>query len=64
MKNLEKFGVQELGTQEMIEIDGGSKVGDALRWIGSKLRQAWRWTKEKVRFKVDHRYGKEWTKTV
>ncbi len=48
MKNLEKFGVQTLSTQEMTEIEGGSRVGDALRWIGGKLGQAWRWCKRMV----------------
>ncbi len=51
MKNLQKIGVQELGTQEMRTIEGGSWVGDGLRWVGGKLGQAWRWCKRHVRLK-------------
>jgi len=36
MKNLEleSFGLVEMNHDEMLEVDGGGWVGDALRWLG------------------------------
>ncbi len=34
MKNLENYGVQELGTNELANIGGGNPI---LRWVGATL---------------------------
>ncbi|MEG0462982.1 hypothetical protein [Bacteroides sp.] len=41
MKSLEmNAGMQELSREEMVNIEGGNKVGDALKAIGKALEAA------------------------
>ncbi|WP_153938496.1 hypothetical protein [Riemerella anatipestifer] len=35
--DLKKLGVQELNTVQMMEIEGGSWIGDALRWVNDHI---------------------------
>ena len=44
MKNLEK--------NELLAIDGGSMVGDGLRWCGRAAENAWEWCKDHVTFSI------------
>ncbi len=37
MKDLSKFGVQELGAVEMKKVDGGNPIIEGAKWVGGYL---------------------------
>jgi hypothetical protein len=50
-----KFNVQELSHQEMLQINGGSKIGDALRAVWNAICIAAEW----VAYKCEEWYYKQ-----
>jgi hypothetical protein len=50
--DIKNFNVEELSHQEMLQIDGGSKVGNALRAVWNAICTAAEW----VVFKVEEWY--------
>lgn len=48
MKKSNEMGFHVLSQEECLNINGGSWIGDALRWTGRALENAWEWTVEQV----------------